>query len=242
MNNNELLENLTRKVMTEIKKRLRETLNEELGINDKVKDAVLDALDVVKSNFDKFKRGESVDAKINFNGKTVNFTFTRNDDAKADGNVMYLEKGGPSFVSCDIPMINGQIRYAEVADSIQHELNHVFQQDKLGYKRYAYDKAYATALTNIWKPEKAKNILARIVYLSDPHEQDSIINGLYAHIMYCLSQNTMPDKSKTDAFIQLANLKSCREYVTNPKNSKEIDRALMEYDGITTEVDKPIQK
>lgn len=222
------IEEPTRRIMPEVKRRIHELIIEERGINSKVRIAVMEALMAVKENIDKFANGETVNAKIKLDDRIINIYFDRKDNVGQSGYALYFNNTLDPFMQCYIPFSDGKINMPEVADTIQHEINHILQQHK-SQKQYGRNVNYAMAATNMYDIDDAKRVVARVIYLSRDYEQDSIVNGLYAYIMQCLSDGICIEKEKTDAYVQLSNLYYADEFVSKPENRNSLKVAMAEY-------------
>lgn len=81
-----------------------------------------------------------------------------------------------------IPCISGTILKSEIMDTIQHELEHCYQQLLMG-KRFSGEMEYARMRTNMECNDEFKRDIANMFYACIKSEQDGFINGLYSYLM-----------------------------------------------------------
>lgn len=224
-------ENLAKKILLEVKRQLREYIEEEKGINDTVRRATFDVVNFVKGRITSLIKGKSIQTKVELGNTTVKIDISADiNKEEPEGFTIYFKKGYSPMVSCTVPIKNGKIDKYQLADTIQHELSHAFQQDMAG-KRYNPNYPYNVARNHFFDENDAKRIVARVVYLSDRHEQDSIANGLYSHFIQSLKDGKLAKKDETDAFKHLSALEYCERYISNPDNEEKLLEALKDYDG-----------
>lgn len=87
-----------------------------------------------------------------------------------------------SLMGLIIPCISGTIVKKDAMDSIQHELEHLYQQIMMG-KIFKDSYKYANIKTNRNSNDEIVRKTAELVYGCIKSEQDGFINGLYAYLM-----------------------------------------------------------
>lgn len=191
----------------DIKKIVRQVLNEELGINNEVLKFSNDAISKI-SNSSKLmvQNSDVINNKVgsdtiyyNYNGSSITiiysvFSFKTNNDYinycetvkdLRNASTMSTSKADDTLVRINYVVFeNGDNNL--FYEQIQHELNHVFQQifQKGKYK-------YGKIRTNIEKNKKEINLdkelkcASFILYMSRNFEQDGFANSLYGLLLNC---------------------------------------------------------
>ena len=124
------------------------------------------------------------------------------------------------WLTISIPAISGRIiMEPDIKDSLQHELEHIFQ-GKLGSKNILLgDCEYANARNLLYSTDDDISNLALIIYLGNTSEQDAYVNGLYS---YLIAQKEPMIKIKWDviknseAYIHLTSIKEMIEKLKSP--------------------------
>ena len=124
------------------------------------------------------------------------------------------------WLTISIPAISGRIiMEPDIKDSLQHELEHIFQ-GKLGSKNILLgDGEYANARNLLYSTDDDISNLALIIYLGNTSKQDAYVNGLYA---YLIAQEEPMVKIKWDivksseAYILLMRIKTIIEKLESP--------------------------
>lgn len=81
-----------------------------------------------------------------------------------------------------VPCISGRVVKSDVMDTIQHELEHIYQQS-LMKKRFGDTEAYYRIRTNMESQDPFKSRVARLAYGCMEGEQEGHVNGMYAYII-----------------------------------------------------------
>ena len=228
-----------------IDKRLHALLNEEHGINDEVVKAFCTEIEkyVVdnKSVFLNTPNGKYVYHTFDFEGEEACFTFyvfkckDREEEAKllvtepkaANAYSVYLSRGIMLLITIPVVFVGEKLDTRKLYDDLQHEVSHIFQQHSSGetYKESEYN--YATSF--LYSANKCERILARIVYLCYPPEQDAFVNGMYGYIMKALYEKELPiDKSKISAYQELQNLYTAYDFVQRNRDTEEMKKAIIQ--------------
>jgi len=175
-------------------------LNEELGISEEVSNKTLEVFSLLETVINTNKSiGEKNELFNYYNGSltfdflnckvicTVNcynfFNKEYFDYSKFESNgwSVYLNKN-TCFMGVDVPMISGTVVKNVVIDTIQREIEHLYQQIVAG-KRFSNEEYYATIATNINSNNKIVKQVAKLIYGTIKSEQDGFVNGLYAFLM-----------------------------------------------------------
>lgn len=183
-------------------------LKEEMSINDKVsrksfevaskisdliKNNNFEDREYVKDGIFKLKfsfNDEFLDRKILF---TINYIHFKNkqlfddNESKIDFSSTYTNFLGRNrvFVTLSCYGISGGVRTNEIADSIQHELNHIYQEicGSKGINNFSYDFIYNRAISRLNSKDELIKKCAWLIYFSYDFEQDGYLNGMYAYFM-----------------------------------------------------------
>lgn len=81
--------------------------------------------------------------------------------------------------------ISGDIKYQDLCDSVQHELNHIYQ-DIRGSKtinNFSINLLYNKAISRLNNKDEFIDKCAWLIYFSYDFEQDGYLNGMYAYFM-----------------------------------------------------------
>ena len=96
----------------------------------------------------------------------------------------YFDNNKSALLNIEGYSISGTIDEKELSDTIQHEINHIFQKIKGKKSNIKKDTLYykIRSVFNI-KTDEEINAIANALYYSFDDEQDSFVNGLYAYLM-----------------------------------------------------------
>ena len=189
---------------------LKKIINEELGIlfeiTETSKQIYNDIIHDLKTRESKdgniciIKNG-SVPCTLNNITFNVNYTFRNfnnnalvkeiGEDNFTSGSSAFLNK---NFVMCniDILSISGKINKQMALYTIQHELEHIYQQIVSNKRIPGDDMRYAKMRNDMELGEGIRYDISRLVYACYKSEQEGFINGTYA---WC-----MADDSKSEPF------------------------------------------
>lgn len=87
-----------------------------------------------------------------------------------------------SFMGIIVPCISGKIVKEETMDSLQHELEHLYQQVMMK-KPFSNKEIYAQLKTDRYSEDEIIRKTANLVYGCLVSEQDGFVNGLYSYLM-----------------------------------------------------------
>lgn len=185
---------------------LENSIKEELAINSIVENTSLDIISNIKKLFSEkaIEKSEIVcdgvkknnvnfiynlnDIKIRFHVYIYNFYNKKiYDDKKNDidlNSTTYFYNEKNVVVNIEGYSISGTINESDLSDTIQHEINHVFQKVQGKRSNIKKDILYSK-VKNVFrvKTDKEINTIANSLYYSFDDEQDSFVNGLYAYLM-----------------------------------------------------------
>lgn len=135
-------------------------------------------------------------------------------------------------ISVAMESINGTIQnVANIKDSIQHELEHIYQQTLMD-KEFGNGNLYSIAVSNIYSSNDMERYLSNIIYMSFKSEIEGFSNGLYAFANDILKNGEMKINlifSQSDAFKKLQLIYEARKYIIANFNSNELANALCKY-------------
>lgn len=134
--------------------------------------------------------------------------------------------------------INGEIDYNYLSDSLQHEIEHIYQREKRGDDSNFNDKdkqLYQNAL-KLLQDENQRGLaynLGRAIYLTFHAEQDAYVNGLYSVLQNNQANEDLGDLLKqSDAYRQLKFLRGFyRRICLNKFTDKENLTSLLDFLG-----------
>lgn len=139
-----------------------------------------------------------------------------------DASVMFRKRNKQNFlIIINVIVIRVASRFSkELIDSIQHEVNHIYQQLYMGDKypnNVIYSDFYGRMISN---PNLDERIIGFLLYMSDSSEQDSMINGLYAQCkMYHKDENVNDIIKNSTLFRNIAEIEQYIQYIQNNKEA-----------------------
>ena len=240
---------------------LKNIIKEELGIHSQVSELAK----IVYSNIQKdmqtreklnsdtctIKQGE-VDCVIkdikfkisyvcrNFNDDAIIKEIT--EEALTEGGSAFISK---NFIYCHVEILSlcGFINKKLALSTIQHELEHIYQQILSNKRIPSNDVRYAKMRSDMMSNNIDRHNVARLVYICYKSEQEGFINGMYA---WC-----MADDARTKPYDYTSISKSpagkiyveAKELFSKLVKNKEMILILKEEYGLTvSDVEKYIQK
>lgn len=181
-------------------------LNEEKCINNDVEDKTKEIINVLKQyisnkeyeiiSYNNGIKKVKFSFKINFKEQNIGFNVIHYnfDDIHVfnrEKNNLDLSSAKSIFFGKNVWYINltsysisGGLKVSDVQDSIQHELNHIFQA-AIGSKallNFNNDFLYNIALKHLQNENEIYKKIAWLLYYAYDFEQDGFVNGLYAYL------------------------------------------------------------
>ena len=174
----------------ELKTLIHNIISEALSIADEVTDAVNNIHYYIEKHLQKNTYQEPI-----FNGTFRIFVFNKffninwtvydldalDDSSCQFGAIVDFEK---SKINLDIPKVYGDLDWGFLRDSLQHEIEHIYQRFKRGddanfndNDKRLYDNAVMLSMN---KQSNVYRELGRAVYLMFRAEQDAYVNGMYS--------------------------------------------------------------
>ena len=179
---------------------LSKLISEELGIADKVSSESKKMYDVIVVDITKHKQ-DFVKEKT-FSTYTGSFSYRLFDIDIVGGYTVTnyydkiyadsfgIESTGSSYylgrntfaLNLYVPCVSGTIVKSVVMDTIQHELEHIYQQTMMK-RSFGDTKAYNLMRNNFESDNPFVSKVARLVYGCMDGEQEGYVNGMYAYII-----------------------------------------------------------
>ena len=97
------------------------------------------------------------------------------------GNLETMEKASKQFLNIKVEAIAGTIIEDSVSDSVQHELEHFYQELKIG-KDFSDRSYYRRILDFKRSNDPVERTIGDLMYLCYKPEQEAYANGLYAYL------------------------------------------------------------
>ena len=213
---------------------INEAINEEMGIASEVREESDRTIEKIKSIIaKKTEKGTIVSPgilKSDFNyadiimGKKFrilvtyyNFlqrsTFERNiKDIWYNGATITNSSQKVFFLNVKCYGISGTIDTASMADSVYHELSHLFQGISGNKEAIDFDEKYSIAATKIFSNNEAERNLARLYYFSRRFEGDGYVNGLYGYLKNL--DSPIPSYAELEKTEEFTAIKEFREIIT----------------------------
>lgn len=151
-----------------------------------------------------------------------------------------------------IPCVSGTIIKSETIDTIQHELEHIYQQVMMS-KMFSDSMSYAKVKTNMCSENELINKTARLVYGCIKSEQDGFVNGLYAYLMSLpefFSMDSFKKSSTWKLYVEMVNIYN--EFINNPNfiielkkyklNPQKVEQKINQFVGKIGKVVSKVQK
>lgn len=180
---------------------IRKLIKEELGIHmevvnvsNKVYNDIIEDMKTKdsKNNDICYTKQGHVNCSLNNITFKVHYTCRNFLDNKIikDLDIESLTEGGTVFfnkkwmwVSVNIVALNGTVNKQEALNTIQHELEHVYQQIMSDKRIPGNDNQYMKMRSDMECSDETRRKVGRLVYLCYKSEQEGFINGTYAWCM-----------------------------------------------------------
>lgn len=243
---------------------INKMIKEEMGVNSRVINSSFEIYSLIEKSFQEAKSivvddgvgQRNGNVKYDFEGKILdiqyfilNFRDRKymekyaeakgiNNDAKSI--VLYNKrKNENKYVLNGIWLygvsISGTIQKSELLDGIQHELEHVYQQFKMG-NDFGKEDVIGYVNDGLKSSDPFEFNVANLVYMSFKYEQEGFANGLYA---YCASDPTHYNDRflSSPAYKKLLQLKEGRKFLEENISDEHLAKVLEKYKvlGITQE-------
>lgn len=196
---------------------LRNLIKEELGISEKVTAASNELFGTlmtkISESFENSQKESTMtqfsnsftflwdDVKINVCFDVFNYVSNEvyeYSKVEADASSVWVSKK-LFFLWLTIPMVSGNVVGQDVRDSIQHELEHIFQQRMFG-KPFSDAKRYARIRVSLESENENERKAARLMYACLKSEQEGFCNGMYSYLMSLPEPLSMRGIMKTPAW------------------------------------------
>lgn len=202
---NELTEEIS--LLEEAKRRMqtkpRDLINEELSIAEEVygtsTQIFLKVAEEIKhypySNYKKGVKmqeftctgeilGKEIDVKvIHYNFGNHSYFEKYKDEIDFDEGRTICDGDRFNYIRMCCYSITGQLDSAAALDTIQHEVEHVYQGLMGSSLITTYNDLYTTAANNLNNKDERIRTLAFLIYNSQTFEIDAFVNGLYGFLM-----------------------------------------------------------
>lgn len=223
-------------ITTEVKVEINNIINEELTVSDDVVKSTDEISDYINNNITKQERvifadgaskcslnfrhqlfDSDINAHIcvtnyNFRDKQYYETYLKKYSLDIDSKSYFNRVGDRTIVIIYVNYVSIDNKpSAKFREDLYHELNHIYQQYREGY-RYPDSEKYIKISTDIYANDIIKSDVANLLYLCNPSEQDSFVSSVYEYVRrYYLSADYLPlidgKIKETDAFKKICELK-----------------------------------
>lgn len=192
-------------------------MNEEMGIATDVAKKVREVKLLIKSNIKNSSRNKVDDGVWRYEGSikceifgyeyTINYNIInyKDYDVYAEHSEYFVPDGSSSFsgrfIKLYVLSISGEFQENTFGDTLQHEIEHIYQIVKQGKPLLQNNNLYSKALSSMRSNENNGWIsrLAKIIYYTRNEEHDAFVNGLYAQLV---SQDSFYDR---DNIVKMSN-------------------------------------
>lgn len=179
---------------------IRKVVSEELGIKDEMYEKALSVYENIKTDIPKREKTFTDDFELvsgtvstDIEGLKVRVQYycrnfysqdtidTYGIENLTTGGSAYLDK---RFIMCTVNFyaLNGSACKQKALETIQHEIEHVFQEIKAD-KRIPNSNFYAKMRTDMESQDEVRRKVARLIYGCLKSEQEGFVNGLYSFCM-----------------------------------------------------------
>lgn len=131
-------------------------------------------------------------------------------------------RGTILFIHLNLYQISGQIDNGVALDMIHHEVEHMFQQIKMG-KTFGGTENNAMALSKMSSEDDIERSCAVIVYMSQKSEQEAFTNGLYGYLLsnYAYKDNIRDLVDKSTAMEKVKQLRNAVDIISNAEGGEK---------------------
>lgn len=223
------------------RERTNAVIKEELSIASEVSNVSFRVLDMVLSEKDKKAcqkkspglKYQEFSFKTEIAGKKVSvfvkhylfanaiwFQMYRNSIPYNDGESA-TDGGKYNLLTIQCYSISGTFQRDEALNTIQHEIEHIFQGLRGSASILTFDKLYNIAVKNLNNDDRKIATLADLIYLSYRFEIDGFLNGLYGFLM---TQENLPDFStlkKSETYKRYLRFQKIKNTVIKNRNTYE---------------------
>lgn len=230
---------------------LRKVIKEELGISDKVTEISKMFFSEIMDRIPTAEEKEKNDVMIK---KEFSLTFSVDDVKISCGvayrnflskdfskiyNTPYITDGSSAQISnklffcfINIFAVCGALNKEKAMETIQHEVEHIFQQIRMG-RSFGGDSLYAKIKTDMESEYENRSKVARLLYYTLKPEQEGFINGLYAFLMDSMEPYTEELLKKSEAWgSYVFSRNTFEELKDNPDMKRVFNEYFNDY-GIT---------
>ena len=213
---------------------INEAINEEMGIASEVREESDRTVEKIKSIIaGNVEKGDIVSPgilKSDFSyvdtimGKTFRISVTYYNFLQRktfEENIKNIWYNGANITNNDRKVfflnircygISGTVDTASMADSIYHELSHLFQGLSGNKEAIDFDEKYSTAAVKMFSANAAERNVARLYYFSRRFEGDGYVNGLYGYLKN--SASPIPSYAELEKTEEFTAIKEFRETIT----------------------------
>lgn len=180
---------------------IKQIIQEELGISEeviKLSKQFYDEMVVAIKNCKEQEQTEtcikkSCSLQFMINNIKVSASITYRNFLSKDYSILYempyITNGASFYVTnnlyfCFINVfaISGTIVKEKAMETIQHEIEHIYQQIQMG-KGFGSDSLYIKIKTDMESSDEDRNKIGKLFYYTLKYEQEGFCNGLYAYLM-----------------------------------------------------------
>lgn len=166
--------------------------------------------------------------------------YTTSADKSLEGYSMGGIKVDKRLITITIFAVNGTINEASLYETLQHEIFHLFEREKMQHDyldREAYNHAYSIIRNREPDDNSVETMANRIIYISFAFEQRAFTNGAY-QVLMTGEVDDYEEKfrsliKKTKIYKWLVACRNYRQQISSlSENDKELSESLAEY-GLT---------
>lgn len=223
-------------------------ITEELGVNDQVIQVAFDIMDKIKDDIKlrpkryfsnvpgiSYKDGNitysAFEKEIKVVYRYINY-LDKTFFEKFDSEIKQLPNGfnlETRTLTLTIKSISGHIDINTYADTIQHEVEHYFQENKIGYS-FSKTTWYNIAVKCKQRPKNSLTyMIGDMIYITLKCEEEAFTNGLYAALIYNYKHENRPTSEIVDnspVYNALLTFRKEKEEVLNNSNDVTLNKTL----------------
>lgn len=162
-------------------------------------------------------------------------------------NIRNIRKLIDNSVIIKIESISGIIQNVpNIKDTIQHELEHIYQQTKME-KEFGSADLNSFIMSKLYSNDIYEKNIAEALYMTFKSEIEGFSNGLYAFLTELMKNGYGVGSlniafRKSEAFKKLQNAYKTKEYIEKHQNEPEVVKAIEEYNRFGITKDNIIEK
>lgn len=245
--------NIDDRIVSEsVRRSIKELIREELSISNDVSKKSIEIIDLIQNDYKNRERVEIADGvyerkgsvECDMFGKTFTINYThfnfRDYDTYDEQWRLFRNDNTSSYIDGEIRVsilaISGEIQPNTLDDSVQHEVEHMYQTFMRGKELYTSKSMYNKFL--VVKSQLDKGLddcggflpkLCDVIYYTNKNEHDAFVNGLYAQLIKTHTLYHKRTMEASDAYKVVTYLKQLEEFLGGEIDNKHFGDAATHF-------------